>query len=296
MRSIARTVTITMLLALTAWAVAQDGSDALVAKCKADAAQLAGVAVADIETKLVEQVTWRDGSLGCPKPGMDYTMALVPGYKIVLDAGGRTMEYHTDLRQRVVLCEDTPADDAGGGDAPAPTGARVLVLEPVADAPNLNGRLVSKALDGGDDAVILPQCSAFSVSDSGLILAKRRTSRSTHELVVVDGAETEVVATAFDFECLTFLEPTSSFVYFMRARAGDDYSLFAADRGAGPQPLAWAPTARQGQGASASVSGAIIVLNLPAENAGAGRVIALSLVSQTVLLDIEAPIGAAAPN
>lgn len=29
-------------------------------------------------------VTWPDGSLGCPKPGMQYTQALVPGQQLVL--------------------------------------------------------------------------------------------------------------------------------------------------------------------------------------------------------------------
>src|SRR5688500_8329755 len=35
---------------------------------------------------------WPDGSLGCPKPGEMYTQMIVPGYRVVLQAGGRSEE------------------------------------------------------------------------------------------------------------------------------------------------------------------------------------------------------------
>lgn len=40
-----------------------------------------------------QAVTWSDGSLGCPEPGMMYTQALVSGYWVVLDADGQTLDY-----------------------------------------------------------------------------------------------------------------------------------------------------------------------------------------------------------
>jgi len=39
-------------------------------------------------------VTWPDGSAGCPEPGMMYTQALVPGYRVVLQAGDEVLNYH----------------------------------------------------------------------------------------------------------------------------------------------------------------------------------------------------------
>jgi hypothetical protein len=33
-----------------------------------------------------EAVTWPDGALGCPEPGIVYTQALVPGYWVVVEA------------------------------------------------------------------------------------------------------------------------------------------------------------------------------------------------------------------
>jgi hypothetical protein len=51
-------------------------------------------------------VVWRDASLGCPKPAIDYIRVETPGYSIVLEAGGQVYNYHTDEARRVMLCND----------------------------------------------------------------------------------------------------------------------------------------------------------------------------------------------
>jgi hypothetical protein len=51
-----------------------------------------------------EAVTWPDGALGCPKPGRMYTQALVPGYRIRIQAGNQILEYHANARKYLVLC------------------------------------------------------------------------------------------------------------------------------------------------------------------------------------------------
>jgi len=56
-------------------------------------------------------VTWRDGSLGCPQPGMMYTMALVSGYQIVLRVGEETFDYHASDGGYFVLCEGGLAEE-----------------------------------------------------------------------------------------------------------------------------------------------------------------------------------------
>ncbi len=71
----------------------------------------------DISVQSAEAVTWNDGSLGCAQPGMMYTMALVPGYRIVLEAGGATYSYHGAQGQPPRLCQ-TPRLPGG-----APTDA-----------------------------------------------------------------------------------------------------------------------------------------------------------------------------
>jgi hypothetical protein len=67
-------------------------------------AQELGIDVATIKLTQIEQVEWRDSSLGCPKPGMNYLQVITPGYRIVLEAQGRSYEYHTDTGKRVVYC------------------------------------------------------------------------------------------------------------------------------------------------------------------------------------------------
>lgn len=57
-----------------------------------------------IEIVSARQVTWSDGSLGCPADGMQYTQALVPGYRVILRAGGQTLDYHAGANGHVALC------------------------------------------------------------------------------------------------------------------------------------------------------------------------------------------------
>lgn len=69
-----------------------------------DAAHRSTTARSDIKVTSAEPVTWRDGSLGCPRPGMVYTQALVPGFRIVLQAGEQVLNYHSSSRGRPVFC------------------------------------------------------------------------------------------------------------------------------------------------------------------------------------------------
>lgn len=77
----------------------------LLAQIIADAAQRSGAAPEDIQIVRAESTTWRDGSLGCPQPGMMYTQALVEGYWIVLEADGQTYDYRATQRGTFRLCE-----------------------------------------------------------------------------------------------------------------------------------------------------------------------------------------------
>lgn len=54
----------------------------------------------------VAEVVWRDGSLGCPRPGLSYVQALTPGTLVVLEAGGRRYEYHAAAGRAPFLCDD----------------------------------------------------------------------------------------------------------------------------------------------------------------------------------------------
>ena len=77
--------------------------DALTAQAVADAAARTGVAPGTVRVVRVESREWPNSGLGCPKPGTAYAQVITPGYLIVLEAGGQTLEYHTD-RARAELC------------------------------------------------------------------------------------------------------------------------------------------------------------------------------------------------
>ncbi len=77
---------------------------------------MAQLSVADLSKRLkisadqiilvkITPVVWRDASLGCPKPGIDYIQVETPGYRISLQAGGKIYDYHTDEGKRVTLCD-----------------------------------------------------------------------------------------------------------------------------------------------------------------------------------------------
>ncbi|MCC7103569.1 MAG: hypothetical protein IT307_00365 [Chloroflexi bacterium] len=69
-----------------------------------DAAKRAGVDPASVQVLSVEAHDWGDSSLGCREPGMAYSQIVTAGFIIRLQAGGRTVEYHSDRGNRVVTC------------------------------------------------------------------------------------------------------------------------------------------------------------------------------------------------
>jgi hypothetical protein len=76
-----------------------------------------------VEVQRAEAVVWRDGSLGCPQPGMMYTQALVNGYRVVLSYDGKTYDYHASENGYFFLCEGKLFPGAGpidGGTGEAP--------------------------------------------------------------------------------------------------------------------------------------------------------------------------------
>ncbi len=80
------------------------GVEALTTLAKQDLVGRTGVSEAQITVVSATSEEWRDSSLGCPQPGGMYAQVITPGYRIVLEAGGKRYEYHTDS-SRVVLCQ-----------------------------------------------------------------------------------------------------------------------------------------------------------------------------------------------
>lgn len=78
----------------------------LLMNMKADLADRLGIATDDIEVAAAESVMWRDGSLGCPEPGMMYTQAIVEGYRVILIVEGQEYDYRASDQGAFKLCLD----------------------------------------------------------------------------------------------------------------------------------------------------------------------------------------------
>jgi hypothetical protein len=76
-------------------AAVQQAIQALAQELKLDAAQIALTSY--------EAVNWRDGCLEVRRPNQACTDVITPGYRVILAAGGKSYEYHTDQTGRTVI-------------------------------------------------------------------------------------------------------------------------------------------------------------------------------------------------
>jgi hypothetical protein len=79
---------------------------ALLDKVRADLAKEQGVNAGAVKVIGSQFVNWPNGALGCPKRGVMYTQAIVPGYRIELEAGGRRFTYHAAARGGFKRCDN----------------------------------------------------------------------------------------------------------------------------------------------------------------------------------------------
>jgi hypothetical protein len=84
------------------------GVPSLAEQAVLDLAGRLGIAPEAIDVVVAEAVTWRNGSLGCPEPGMAYTQALVNGFRVVLGVDGVDYAYHSGRGRPPFYCA-TPA-------------------------------------------------------------------------------------------------------------------------------------------------------------------------------------------
>ena len=88
--------------------------DGTMAAIAADAAGVTGVDPAKVVVVSVKPVTWMDGSLGCPKPGVMYTQSVVPGFRVIVRAGERTLDYRIGRAGTAKRCDSGMSVGADG--------------------------------------------------------------------------------------------------------------------------------------------------------------------------------------
>ncbi|MCA9927418.1 MAG: hypothetical protein KC419_03030 [Anaerolineales bacterium] len=81
-----------------------DPTAKLVQDISADLSSRLGIDIGEVELVAIAETTWRDSSLGCPQPGMNYLQVLTDGYNITLKANEVVYEYHTSGTRSFVYC------------------------------------------------------------------------------------------------------------------------------------------------------------------------------------------------
>ncbi len=82
--------------ALAAWELASQATDGWRVWWPEPAVQALAEAGRDARVVAVTAVDWPDACLGVRTPGSVCAQVVTPGYRIIIEAGGKRIEYHTD--------------------------------------------------------------------------------------------------------------------------------------------------------------------------------------------------------
>lgn len=195
--------------------VAQVTQPTAVGAAIADLAGRLRIAPEQVEPLTVEEVQWPNSALGWPEPGMMYTQALVPGYRVILGAEGRQFEYHTT--------EQAAGKLGGMHFDPETTTLAVFAMQPIAreDANNFFDLHLVDPTGDGDDCVVEGLGDFAPTLDGRDLLIIRRLSRSAHEMLLKSGeAEEQSIAKAFLFAMPTWSPLGERFAYWAKATVG----------------------------------------------------------------------------
>jgi len=87
-----------------------DNLDQKVSAAVADLSDRTGIAADAITVINASIVNWGSGAVGCPKDGMSYTQAIVPGVLLLLEADGKVYRYHGRTGGKPFHCPDERAE------------------------------------------------------------------------------------------------------------------------------------------------------------------------------------------
>jgi hypothetical protein len=165
---------------------------AIAESCRSDLARRLKLDPGLIAVKSSEAVDWPDAALGLPRRGEVVAQVLTPGQRVILKVEPQGREY---------LYTASEKDIRYGGPLDL-WQVSALTLEDAEGDPNLNGRLVQCSLIGTNRGTILEGIADFYPQEGGSLFAKRRTSRSGHDLLFAVPGRTSgpsAVAAGFDF-------------------------------------------------------------------------------------------------
>ena len=81
----------------------------------ADLSARTGISADAITVTKASIVSWRSSAVGCPREGMNYTQAIVPGVLVLLEADGKVYRYHGSNNSELFHCPDDRAEAPAHG-------------------------------------------------------------------------------------------------------------------------------------------------------------------------------------
>lgn len=188
----------------------------ILSKCRADLAKRLKVKTQDIKLADAQTVTWPDAALGMPEIGKVYAQVQTPGQKLILQVDNRLYLY-------------TTSDKAYRYGGPLPIwGYSMLYLQSVENEPNLNGDLYQCSLLGTNSIRLLSGVTDYYPQDKGTVIAKRRTSRSGHDLLYVEAnkpGKEKMLYQAMDFGEAAFNSAHDQWAGYVRPRLGTEWTV-----------------------------------------------------------------------
>lgn len=194
----------------------------IVAKCKADLAKRLKVPAKTINVSDTQPATWPDTALGMPGIGKMYAQVLTPGFRVILQAKGSQYLYTASAK----------AFKYGG--PVSIWSCSMLYIKEVPDEPDLNGDLYQCSLMGTNSVLLVPKVTDYYPQGKGVVIVKRRTSRSSHELLYVkagDAANVKTLYSAFDFGDAAMNSVQDKWAGFVRPSVGAAWNVVVAGIG-----------------------------------------------------------------
>ncbi|MGI5844236.1 MAG: hypothetical protein ACOX9B_08685 [Candidatus Xenobium sp.] len=206
---------LTLVMAGTIRGFAQPPPEA-VQKCQQNLSQRLGLPLETIRISRMRQVLFPDVSLGLPRPGENPTRARISGRILLLEAGRESYLY-------------TASESRFRYGGPLRSWKySALAIHPVPGDPDQNGDLVQTSLVGTNPSVRLRRVRDFRPQTDGSLLAWRRLSRSSQELLYLPPGNTKKehrLLTAFDLAAGTLDSAKSRWACFMRSGPSVSWAL-----------------------------------------------------------------------
>lgn len=191
----------------------------MVVKCQEDLAQRYKLEVKDITLIEALPTVWPDAALGMPEIDHVYAQVQTPGWKITLEAKNTRYLY-------------TASDVTFRFGGPVTLwSSSMLYLQQKPGDPNLNSDLYQCSLAGTNNVLLASEVSDFYPQQKGAIIIKQRTSRSSHELIMLKADDTAKISklyAAFDFGEVTLNDTQDTWAGFVRPMLGNPWTVVVA--------------------------------------------------------------------